>query len=417
MITWGNLRASAAPWVALPALVYAGLYITANRVTLPTAYGVEAGETVAQALPVVVGAVAAVAAWEAGRHRLLGAFPTTAARSALRQFVWAVTPVVVLQAVLLVVSFLLAANTVGTLPSGAGGWLGVAHAVVLPLGWTAIGWRLGHILPRSLAAPIAGIGGWMFLSFPQGMSNPWLRHLGGFIDGFSSPTDTRSPLAYLIPWAVLCGLVLAFWVPALVRQRISAISLGVALVIGTILLGRVAVADWGYFRPSDARVVTPVCAGDAPRVCLPPEYASHLDGIRKDLAEPLAKLRDAGVPTPSELLLASPKEPLKPGVWPLIWRLPLANGQADPDSFRADLAESAVVGTAVSAGATPCRRPGSVPAGWAALVVGVNEENVRRAMPPLAWQEITKIRTLPKEQQVAWFTEEARAQKYCGAVS
>ncbi|MEU9945577.1 DUF7224 domain-containing protein [Streptomyces lavendulae] len=417
MITWANLRASATPWVVLPALVYSGLYITGNRITVPTAYGVEAGETVAQSLPVVVGAVAAAAAWEAGRHRRLGAFPTTAARSALRQLVWAVTPVVVLQAVLLVGSFLLATNTVGTLPSGIGGWLGVAHAVVLPLGWTAIGWRLGHILPRSLAAPIAGIGGWMFLSFPQGMSNPWLRHLGGFIDGFSSPTDTRSPLAYLIPWAVLCGLALAFWLPVWVRRRLPALSLGMVLVIATILLGRSAVADWGYFRPSDARVVTPVCAGEAPRVCLPPEYASHVGGIRKDLKEPLAELRAAGVPLPGELLLASSKEPLKPGVWPLIWSLPLANGQKDPDSFRADLAESAVTGTAVNAGVIPCRRPGSMPAAWAALVVGVNEENVRRAMPPPAWQEITKIRTLPKEKQVSWFTEAARAQKHCGAGS
>ncbi|MFI5619501.1 hypothetical protein [Streptomyces sp. NPDC051567] len=417
MITWANLRASAAPWVVLPALVYAGLYITANRISVPTAYGVEAGEVVAQALPVVVGAAAAVAAWEAGRHRLLGAFPATAARGAPRQFVWAVTPVVALQAVLLAVSFLLAAKTVGALPSGAAGWLGVAHAVVLPLGWTAIGWRLGHILPRSLAAPVAGIGGWMFLSFPQGMANPWLRHLGGFIDGFSSPTDTRSPLAYLVPWAVLCGLVLAFWLPALVRQRVPAISLGFALVIATILLGRGAVADWGYFRPSDARIVTPVCAGETPRVCLPPEYASYTDGIRKDLTEPLTKLRDAGVPMPRELLLTSSKEPLKPGVWPLIWSLPLADGQADPDSFRADLAESAVTGTSVSAGVTPCRRPGSMPAAWAALVVGVNEKNVRGAMPPLAWQEITQIRTLPREQQVAWFTEAARTQKHCGALS
>ncbi|WUD85515.1 ATP-binding cassette domain-containing protein [Streptomyces sp. NBC_00503] len=57
-----NLRASAAPWVALPALVYSGPYITANRISVPTAYGVEAGEAVAQALPVMVGAVAAVAA-------------------------------------------------------------------------------------------------------------------------------------------------------------------------------------------------------------------------------------------------------------------------------------------------------------------------------------------------------------------
>ncbi|MFJ7586496.1 DUF6193 family natural product biosynthesis protein [Streptomyces sp. NPDC097617] len=30
MITWANLRASAAPWVVLPALVFSGLYITAN---------------------------------------------------------------------------------------------------------------------------------------------------------------------------------------------------------------------------------------------------------------------------------------------------------------------------------------------------------------------------------------------------
>ncbi|MFJ9344794.1 hypothetical protein ACIRP0_36770 [Streptomyces sp. NPDC101733] len=417
MITWANLRASAAPWMVLPALVFSGLYITANRISVPSAYGVEAGEAVAQALPIVVGTVAAVAAWEAGRHRSLGAFATTSARGGLRRFVWAVTPVVVLQAVLLVGCLMVAANTVGTIPSGAGGWLGVAHAVVLPLGWTAIGWRLGHVLPRSLAAATAGIGGWACLSFPQGMTNPWLRHLGGFIDGFSSPTDTRSPLAYLIPWAVLCGLALAFWLPSLIRQRVPAIALGCVVVVATILIGRGAVTDWGYFRPSDARLVTPVCAGEAPRVCLPPEYASYAEGIRKDLTEPYAKLRQIGISMPNELLLASSKEPLKSGVWPLIWLPPLAHGDADPNVFRADLAESAVIGTTASAGVTSCRRPGSLPAAWAALVVGVNEENVRRALPPPVWQELTKIRALPRERQAAWFSEAARAQKHCGAVS
>ncbi|MFE4061013.1 hypothetical protein ACFXP3_32765, partial [Streptomyces sp. NPDC059096] len=222
MITWANLRASAAPWLVLPVLVYAGLYINDATHTAPSKYGVHSGELAAYAIAVIAPAVAGAAAWEAGRHRGLGALAATSRRGATRLFLRAVGPVLMLQLVLLIGSLVLAHRAVGVLPGGTG-WLGVAHLIVLPLGWLVIGWSLGLVLPRSVAAPTAGIACWAWLSIPHAMhANSWLRHLGGFLDGLSSVTDVRTPAAYLVPWGVVTGLALAFWILSKTRRRVWA---------------------------------------------------------------------------------------------------------------------------------------------------------------------------------------------------
>ncbi|MFJ2560265.1 MULTISPECIES: hypothetical protein [unclassified Streptomyces] len=59
-------------------------------------------------------------------------------------------------------------------------------------------------MPRSIAAPTAGIACWAWLSMPHAMPiNSWLRRLGGYIDGLSSVTDARTPAVYLVPWGVV----------------------------------------------------------------------------------------------------------------------------------------------------------------------------------------------------------------------
>src|SRR4051812_50199431 len=72
MITWANLRASAALWLMLPVLVYVSLYIGDAASPVPSRYGVEAGELAAYAVAVVVPAPAGAAARGGGRPPLLG---------------------------------------------------------------------------------------------------------------------------------------------------------------------------------------------------------------------------------------------------------------------------------------------------------------------------------------------------------
>ncbi|MFJ8002465.1 hypothetical protein ACIQ7D_36075 [Streptomyces sp. NPDC096310] len=412
MIIWANLRASAAPWLVLPVLVYAGLYIDDATYTAPSKYGVQSGELAAYAIAVIAPAVAGAAAWEAGRHRLLGALTATSQRSAVRQLLWAAAPVLILQFVLVIGSLVAAYHAVGVLPGGAG-WLGVAHLIALPFGWLVIGWSLGLLLPRSIAAPAVGIGCWAWLSMPHATANTWVRHLGGFIDGLSTVTDVRTPAVYAAPWGVVTGLAMAFWILARTRRRAWAVALAFAVAAATFTTGRALVVGWGYQHPTEVRGVALSCTGQEPMVCVPPEYEPYAEQLRRDALAPIKKLKVAGIATPKELRITSAKVPLKPGIWPLYWSLPPLRGGQDSTQYTADLAESAVTGTAALAGVDDCRQPGSPAAAWAALVVGVEEQAIKAAVPDTEWVELKKIRQLPTGEQADWFTKAAVSQEHC----
>lgn len=412
MITWANLRASAAPWLALPALFYVGLYIDDVTYTAPSGYGVQSGELAAFAVAIIAPAVAGAAAWEAGRHRRLSAMSTTSARRFPVQLLRAAAPVLTLQLVLSAGALVVARRAVGVWPGGTG-WLAAAHLVVLPFGWLIIGWCLGLILPRSIAAPAVGISCWAWLSMPHAMANPWLRHLGGFIDGTSTVTDVRKPAVFVVPWLVVAGLALAFWSLTGVRRRPWIAAVGILVAAATFTAGRSLVIEWGYRPPTSPRHVALACTGQAPRVCVPPEYEPYAEQLRRDALTPLGRLKDAGIPAPRELRVTSAALPLKPGTWPLYWSLPPLNGGGDRVQYTADLAESAVSGAAALAGVADCRQPGSPAAAWAALAMGVNEGAIRQGMLPADWAALQKVRGLSVHEQARWFNKAAVSQKHC----
>lgn len=412
MITWANLRASAAPWLVLPILIYAGLYIDDAVYTAPSKYGVQSGELASHAVAAIVPAVAAAAAWEAGRHRLLGVLSLTGRRGPLRRFLRAVVPVLILLLVLVLGALGVAIRAVGVLPAGAG-WLAVAHLVVLSCGWLVIGWCLGLVIPRSVAAAVAAIGCWAWLAMPHAMSNSWLRHLGGFIDGESSVTDVLSPTVYLIPWGVVFGLALAFWVLCRMRSRVGAVTVALLVVAATLIVGRSMVADWGYGNPTHPRRVAMACVGQAPRVCVPPEYEPYAEQLRRDALAPIQRLKAAGIVAPQELRVSSRKTSLKPGTWPLDWALPPRGSDPDPADYVIVIAESAVAGTAERAGVRDCRQHGSLAAAWAALTAGVSEENLQTMVAPPDWATIQKTRRMPAHEQTEWFTKASMNPQRC----
>ncbi len=412
MITWANLRASAAPWLVLPVLIYANLYIGDVTFTEPSKYGPQSGETAAFAVAVIAPAVAAAAAWEAGRHRQLGALRTTGQRGVVRQFLRAATPVLILLAVLVLAALMMAHHAVGVLPGGTG-WLAVAHLLVISLGWLVVGWCLGGILPKSIAAPAAGVGCWAWLAVPRSTSNPWVRHLGGFFDMQSSVTDLISPAAYLVPWGVVTGLALSFWLLARRRLRVLAVTAAFAVAVVTLTEGRAAVIDWGYSTPTHPRSVALDCTGKAPRVCVPPEYEPYVRQLRRDALVPVGRLEDAGIPAPEELRIVSAKAPLRSGTWPLYWSLPPRGTQQEADDFAEKIGRSAVVGEAARAGVAVCEPLGSLPGAWASLVAGLDEKEVQATMSPSNWTKLEAIRRLPADEQAAWFHRSAVGLRRC----
>lgn len=62
-----------------------------------------------------------------------------------------------------------------------------------------------------------------------------------------------------------------------------------------------------------ARGTALVCVGEAPRVCVPPEYRPYADTLRRDTLEPLARVERAGVAPPRELRVVSEDAPVPPG--------------------------------------------------------------------------------------------------------
>ncbi|GAA3902414.1 hypothetical protein GCM10022244_10820 [Streptomyces gulbargensis] len=412
MITWANLRSSAALWLALPAMFYAGLYIDDAAYTAPSGYGVESGELAAYGVAIVASAVSGAAAWEAGRHRLLGAARTVGGRSLVQQLFRATTPVLLLHLFLVIGSLVMAHGAVDVWPSGAG-LLAVAHLIVLPLGWLTIGWCLGTVLPRSIAAPLAAIGCWAWLSMPHTWSSPWVRHLGGFIDGASTVTDIRKPAVYVVPWLVVAGVALALWLFVHMRRRAWGAAACVLMLAITFVTGRALVADWGYQRPTSPRNVAMTCVGARPSVCVPPEYEQYAEQLRQDALVPLSRLEAVGVTPPRELRISSDAIPLKPGTWPLFWSLPPVQSQPNPAQYAVNLAQSAVVGTAVLAGGPDCRQPSVIASAWAALVIGVDEQSVRQAMLETDWVALQKIRRLPATEQLGWFDEAATSGGHC----
>ncbi|WP_256105911.1 hypothetical protein [Streptomyces sp. ODS05-4] len=412
MITWANLRASAAIWLLIPSMFYIGLYIGDATYSAPSGYGIESGELAAFAVVVIAPAVAGAAAWEAGRHRQIAALQSTSSRGMLAVRFRAALPAALLGLALAVGALVLARRAVGAWPANAG-WLAVAHLFVLPLGWLIVGWCLGTIMPRSVAAPIAAIGCWAWLSMPHAIANPWLRHLGGFVDGTSSLTDVRTAAVYTTPWLVVAGLAIATSTAVGAQRRGPGLIIATLVAVTTLASGRALTVDWGYRPPTHPRDVALTCEGAQPRVCVPPEYLPYTEQLRKDALKPLERLRAAGIPAPEELRIDSPERRLTPGAWPLYWALPPTGSGTEQVRYAADLAESAVTGVATLQGIEDCRTPGSFAAAWATLVVGVPEQTVRQGMSSPDWQRLTGIRQLPKSEQANWFQKTVASQKHC----
>ncbi|KQX40647.1 hypothetical protein ASD97_39740 [Streptomyces sp. Root63] len=406
MISLGNLRASSVPWLILPALFYLNSFVTAGNFWGVHGYGLASGEFASWGITAIVPAVAGAAAWEAGRQRHVEDLRRVSSRGPVRQWLWASRPVFALHLVLVVGALIMTRMTVGVWPS-ASGLLAVGHLLVIPCAWIVIGWVVGVLCPRAVAALIAAVGSWVWLAIPQSMSAPAWRHLNGFITENSTLTDTLDPLVYLVPWLVTAGLTVAVVLIVGVRRRPWLVVVSVAVLAATILTGRSFVSDWGHSPLAHARVGHTVCVGKSPTLCLPEEYEGKAASLRNSSLPALEELRASGVPSPRTLRLASDELDLEPGTWPLYW-----SPENSTEQLRVDLARSAVAGVAALHGIRDCRQPYLADT-WALLVVGIDEEDVRASVPEQDWKQVQRIRQLPAEQQAQWFSKAAQDQTHC----
>ncbi|WP_445402512.1 DUF7224 domain-containing protein [Streptomyces sp. LE64] len=410
MIFLANLRASSTPWLILPGLIGLGLYVTDQVFREAQGYGVGAGETAALGVVAISPVVAGAAAWEAGRQQRLGDLSLVRVRGSASTWLGAVAPVLILHLVLVGCAVALARFHMGVWPE-AQGWWGVLHLLLLPWGWLVIGWALGVMIPRTVAAPVAAAVPWVALAATHAMSAPFWGHLGGFITEGSTLTDVLDPLVFLVPWSVTAALAGAVMLLIGARRRPWLALVSAAVAMGTLVTGRAVVSDWGHGPLRVPRAGHTVCAGRAPVVCLPEEYAEHLDEVRRSTLPRLDALREAGLPAPRTIGMASRELGPVAGTWPLSWSPGLPPGE-----FDVVLARAAVGGTAARHGVRDCGWP-SIADVWAMVVMGTPERAARDVLVDEEWAELRRVRALPAPQQADWFTTTAREQRHCAVGS
>ncbi|MCA1223624.1 DUF7224 domain-containing protein [Streptomyces sp. 8L] len=406
MISLANLRASATPWLFLPALLYMSAIISGAVFGGFSDYGVTSGEQAALGVTVIAPAVAGAAAWEAGRQRRSGPLAAVSVRGRVHRFLWATTPVIVLQILLVIGALIIARTQNGAWPDGRG-LLAIAHLLILPWGWAVVGWALGKVCPRAVAAPLAAVACWAFIAIPQSISSPAWRHLGGLLTESSTLTDLLDPRVYLIPWVVVAGFALAALLLTGVRRRPWLLAVSAILAVGVVFVGRSFVLGWGFDPLTDPRTGHTVCTGISPSICLPSEYSNQADQMRQAVLPRLQALHTVGLPSPRALEMTSPDLPLRSSTWPLQWSPDMSSEKLDYA-----LAQSAVAGIATLHGVHDCGQP-SIADTWAMLVMGVDEEQAHATLTDQGWAQLQQIRALSASKQSAWFTQAIRSQRFC----
>ncbi|UED86292.1 DUF7224 domain-containing protein [Streptomyces profundus] len=402
--TW--LRASAALWLAPPALAlivlyFYGGYLADYRLGDPRlGY---APRTVSAVLlsvyPLIYATAAALGAWESGRLRRDGVWALGPARSRASLIAQALAPVWLLAGLMTGLAIGLALGHEGQAPTvvslvlpGMAWALAVAHSL--------IGFAAGLVLPRIVVAPVLALVVFYAVAAAWSYEPFWLRHISGQYPGelgFGQlPTTASVGAPVLFAGAIALGLTLLttpVWRPA---WRVGCAVAGCLAMLGGTVGAYAMVRDWGHSPPTSTGHAQVRCAGDELPVCMPAATAGDLPTVRADIGETLRLLTDAGVavepPARVEDRLIAEGERA-----PDTWRLPLTSLHS------ADTTRLAVVDTVV---VFPCAEPDGTTARtvmlWAAGVAGVADDYLRRQREELlVYQDGARILEEIEEQAVA----------------
>lgn len=322
------LRISPAVWLTLPTLILSILYVT--RAIYPNNYGVAATAGATSSMAFLVGFVAVTAAWEAARLRRGGIWDAPHTRSRLAITIIAVIPSIVLGAVFLVGTVVVAAVY---------GQAGLPEIRIVVVGfiaicaWSLVGFLAGLRLPMSVALPGMLLAPLLWFAFVPALPVEWLRQLSGMY------RDCCRIGADIAPAALLAGLimnvtiiVIALYAIGALRMRWSRIAATAMLVTGVIVSSAFA---WNVgpipevARDTSALRCTKVSDTE---LCLWPEHDGPTQVFRPTLNTVIVALTRDGLPIPGrwseELARLSSVDTLSLNLW-----------KSDPDSVRWSIAE------------------------------------------------------------------------------
>lgn len=310
-----SLRVSSVAWVLLPTLVVSWV-MTEDRTRFAVeGYGAAAANSALEALFVPAAACAGCAAWEAWRLRRAGIWRLPHGRGRYAVAANALAPVALLGAAGLLTSLASAWVELRAVPDLAGVPMLLTGVLVL-VSHSAVGFLLGSLLPGLLSAPLMLLASYLWMGMPATMEPP-LRYLNGLPTGSVQVTETFAVGSWAAPGLLALGLVAGTMaaVAPLLRQVAVRVLAAAGCVTAAALGAYAIVADWEYEPRTVPRAFTPVCAGEAPAVCVPPEYRAALPGAREAADEVIPLLAAAGFTVPERIVMQSDRAPLPENSW------------------------------------------------------------------------------------------------------
>ncbi|MFG2734515.1 hypothetical protein ACGFX7_06790 [Streptomyces harbinensis] len=393
-----SLRVSSVAWVLLPTLVVSWV-MTEDRTRFAVeGYGAAAANSALEALFVPAAACAGCAAWEAWRLRRAGIWRLPHGRGRYAVAANALAPVALLGAAGLLTSLASAWVELRAVPDLAGVPMLLTGVLVL-VSHSAVGFLLGSLLPGLLSAPLMLLASYLWMGMPATMEPP-LRYLNGLPTGSVQVTETFAVGSWAAPGLLALGLVAGTMaaVAPLLRQVAVRVLATAGCVTAAALGAYAIVADWEYEPRTVPRAFTPVCAGEAPAVCVPPEYRAALPGAREAADEVVPLLAAAGFTVPERILMQSDNAPLPENTW-LFYTSP----RLDDSGHRTSIAYSPLppsrrcpLGTAGDWEAEQMART------WLWLTAGEPRTGDRFEETMGAAEE---IRALPVAEQQEWFRD------------
>ncbi|MFD5918194.1 hypothetical protein ACFVYP_14790 [Kitasatospora sp. NPDC058201] len=341
-------------------------------------------------------AVAACGAWEGLKVRQSAVLGMAPARSTAAIALSVLAPALALGTVSVLVALALFVPQA----SGVPGWstpVVILLELLVVLAHTAVGYVLGHVLPRLLAVPLALIASFLWMAYPSALDAFWVRQLNGRnLTECCALDQLPATRAVLAPAVVAVGMAAAAWIWTTLRgnNRLSA----VLALAATVAAGAWIAAPLGY-RAAQARPESEqTCTTTAPRVCLWPEQRAAATRITDWAVEADRHLHAVGLSQP---LTVSPFS-ARPG----------------KDEVQSLVALGYIPDRAPDCAKEPFARwPGaeavSPLSSWLKLTAGVTPTTVEGRYRPQEVQIARQVMTLPHAEQLAWFQKNADTLARC----
>lgn len=394
--------------VLSPLLVVIGVVVSMSNASFVDAYWLDLSSKSTVSVLFLAPALAALAAWDASRWRIL---MTAAARSWVALLVRHLAFVAVTTSVTFGIAlFALYAQVPPTVGTPRFDVLALGIGVVTA--YAAVGFLLGRFLSGLVAAPLAFGAIWVWVAYTPAIEPFWLRNVTGNIGTSCCSLDSELvPLALVAP-AIVAVTLLCCTVVVLTWSNRSSAWAGSSVAVAGALLGAASMMSSVGADPVQTRSGDQTCVEvDVRQFCAWPEHAAALAEATPRLNETARRLDDAGLRLPTTLR-ENKKDPHG-------WSFSL--GADSPDFWSQTLAVSPLDElpppcTNQSDGVWPAGENLALAGAWLASVGGMSAAEAADSQGA-SLSELRRLRASDRNAQLQWFLRAESAMRTCERLS